>query len=53
MYYVMGKHSNMDIFKNIKSLGFFNPRLNTMYILDVNDIPQETIQTIEKEIICY
>ena len=53
MYYIMGKHSGMDIYKNIKKLGFFNPRLNVMHILNVDDIPEEAIKNVEKEVICY
>lgn len=53
MYYIMGKHSGIDIFKNIENLGFFNPRLNTMYLLNVSDIPTETIHAVETEVICY
>lgn len=53
MYYIMGQHSDMDIYKSINKLGFFNPRLNTMYVLNVDDISDEVIKTIETEVICY
>lgn len=53
MYCIMGQHSGMDIYKNIKKLGFFNPRLNAMYVLDVDAIPDEGIKTVETEVICY
>ncbi len=53
MYWIMGQHSGQKIFKNISKLGIFNPRLNTVYTIDINDIPQETIKIIEDEIICY
>lgn len=53
MYYIMGQHSGMDIYKNIKKLGFFNPRLNTMYVLDVDTVSDEVIKTVETEVICY
>lgn len=53
MYYIMGKHSEMDIYKNISKLGFFNPRLNTMYVLSVDSISNEIIKTVEREVICY
>lgn len=53
MYYVMGKHSGMDIFRNINKLGFFNPKLNTVYILEAERIPPEIIRTVEEDIICY
>lgn len=53
MYYIMGKHSGMDMYKNINRLGFFNPRLNAMYELDVNTIPEEIIKAVETDVIGY
>lgn len=53
MYYIMGKHSDMDIYKNIKRLGFFNPRLNIMYVLNVDSISDEIIKEVEDEVIVY
>ena len=49
----MGKHSGKDEFKNIKKLGIFNPRLNTVYLLDTSVIPIEIIKEVENEVICY
>lgn len=31
----MGQHSGQDVFKGITKLGIFNPRLNTVYLLDM------------------
>ena len=53
MYFIMGKHSGKDEFKNIKKLGIFNPRLNTVYLLDTSVIPIEIIKGVENEVICY
>lgn len=53
MYYVMGLHSIHNYFKDITKLGFFNPRLNTVYICQISTIPKETIQEIERNVICY
>ena len=53
MYYIMGKHSRMEIYKNISKLGFFNPRLNTMYVLNTSEIPHEIIKSVEQEVLCY
>ncbi len=53
MYWIMGQHSGQHIFRGIKKIGIFNPRLNVAYILDTNDIPADTIKTIEKDVICY
>lgn len=53
MYYIMGLHSIHDYFQNISNLGFFNPRLNTVYICPITSIPKETIENIENNVICY
>lgn len=53
MYWIMGLHSGKPEFKTIKKLGFFNPRLNTVYLLDTNSIPNEVITTVEQDVICY
>ena len=53
MYYIMGQHSGKKEYKKIKRIGIFNPRLNKVYLCDVKDIPQETIEKIEKDVICY
>lgn len=53
MYWIMGQHSGQDTYKNIHKLGIFNPRLNTIYTIEIDDIPQEIIKEIEKEVICY
>ena len=53
MYYIMGKHSKKPEFTKIKKIGIFNPKLKTVYLLDVKDIPKSTIKTVEKDVICY
>lgn len=53
MYWIMGQHSEQDMYKNITKLGVFNPRLNTIYLLDVKDIPNEVIDEVEKDVIGY
>lgn len=53
MYWIMGQHSGQKIFKGITRLGIFNPRLNIVYLYDVKDIPDEVIEAVEKDVICY
>ena len=53
MYYVMGLHSIHDFYKDLNYLGFFNPRLNCVYICSVFAISKETIEEIENNVICY
>ena len=53
VYWVMGQHSGQKIFKPLTKIGIFNPRTNTAYILDMSKVKDETIRTVEDEIICY
>lgn len=53
VYWIMGQHSGQEIFKNITKIGIFNPRLNIEYVLEVNSIPDDTIKTVEKDVIGY
>lgn len=51
IYYVLGLRSGEDYYKNIKYLGFFNPRLNIIYTISVSKISDELIKIIETDII--
>ena len=53
MYWVMGQHSGNPIFADIVRVGFFNPRLNTVYTYNMADLPPETLHTVEREVIGY
>ena len=53
MYWIMGRHSGQKIYKNINHIGFYNPRLNRVFIINVKDIPKRTIISIEEDVICY
>lgn len=53
MYYIMGCHSIHPEFKSINKLGIFNPRLNTIYTININSISPEIIKEIENDVICY
>ena len=53
MYYIMGQHSGHEEFRNIKKLGFFNPRLNEVYILDVSSISPDIIRDVSSNVIGY
>jgi hypothetical protein len=53
IYYVMGKHSGNEIYNNINKIGFFNPRLNKVYTLDMNTVSKDLIKEIETDVICY
>ena len=53
IYYIMGKHSIHSEFNNIKKLGIFNPKLNCVFLKEINQISDETIDIVSKEIIGY
>ena len=53
MYWIMGLHSGQEIYKSITKLGLFNPRLNEVYLLNVDTIPDIVIKEVEREVICY
>lgn len=53
MYWIMGQHSGQPKFKDITNLGIFNPRLNTVYKLNMANVTADTIKTVETEVIGY
>lgn len=53
MYRIMGQHSGQRIYNKIKKLGIFNPRLNSVFTLDVSDFNPEVIEAAERDVICY
>ncbi len=53
MYWIMGQHSGQDVFKGITKLGIFNPRLNTLYLLDMSKVSADVIKAVENDVICY
>ena len=53
VYYLMGTNSIHDEFHSLKKLGIFNPRLNTVYSLEIETIPKEVIMAVSKDVIGY
>ena len=58
MYYLMGCRSiqlnaEYDFKNKIKKIGFFNPRLSKVYIMEVSSIDDETRLEVEKDVIGY
>ena len=53
IYYLMGKKSIHSEFNNIKKLGIFNPRLNCVFLKEIDQIHDDVIETVSKEIIGY
>lgn len=53
MYWRMGLRSIHPEFQNIKYLGVYNPRLNEMYRISVDDIPGDVIAEVDRDVIGY
>lgn len=53
MYYLMGKASAQPEFDTITHLGIFNPRLNSVYRIALEDIAPETVAEVSSEVIGY
>ncbi|MGG4547751.1 hypothetical protein ABER02_08160 [Rossellomorea marisflavi] len=51
VYYIMGKNSINDSFQDIENLGIFNPRLNKVHLISLDDIPPEIISQVENEVV--
>lgn len=53
VYYIMGMHSIHKEFKSIKNLGIYNPRMNKVYTIGIDIIPQSVIDEVSTEVIGY
>lgn len=53
VYYLLGIHSNKEKYSKIKNLGIFNPRLNKVFIIEIEKISRECIKAVENEVIGY
>lgn len=53
MYWIMGQHSQKEMFQKIHKIGVFNPRLNMVYVLDLNQISTDIIREVESKVIGY
>ncbi|MGL4107020.1 hypothetical protein [Clostridium sp. LP20] len=54
IYYLMGMHSkHKKDFQSIESLGIFNPRLNSVYLLEISKISSEIIEEVSEKVIGY
>lgn len=53
MYYLMGYFSEHEEFKSVTKLGLFNPEKNKVYVMNVADIPEESLTDIARDVIGY
>lgn len=48
IYYIMAKHSGNKLYKDINSIGFYNPKLDATWLCKIDNISPSTIRKIEK-----
>ncbi|VEU76073.1 hypothetical protein [Mycoplasmopsis columboralis] len=53
MYYIMGWHSEMEMFKKINKIGYYNPRKNIVYTMDIHRIDPELIKWVSEFVLKY
>ncbi|XQS94131.1 hypothetical protein HXT34_02720 [Gardnerella sp. DNF00983] len=53
MYCRMGLHSIHPEFQNIQYMGIYNPRMNKVYRIAVENISEDVIREVEKDVIGY
>ncbi len=53
VYWRMGLHSMHPVYRDIRRLGFYNPRLNVVYLLDVSRIDPQVCNLVDRRIIGY
>lgn len=53
MYFLMAKRSDNPEYRSLTKVGIFNPRLNTAYILDMDNVPDEVLKRIGSEVLEY
>lgn len=53
MYYLMGLRSIYPYFQAIRWIGIYNPRLHRVYRYELSNLPVETINEIETNVIGY
>ncbi len=53
VHHLMGKQSGLPQFATQTHIGAFNPRLNAVFNLAVDDVPADVIETMRREIMGY
>lgn len=53
VYYLLGIHSDKEKYSKIKNLAIYNPRLNKVFIINIDEISDETIKLVEDDVIVY
>lgn len=53
MYYILGMHSDSTKYSSIKKLALYNPRLNKIYTIKIDEIDNEIITEVSNDVIGY
>lgn len=53
MYWRMGLRAHKKKFENVRYLRFYNPRKDILYQIDVDNISEEIIRIVDKDVIGY
>lgn len=53
VYYLLGIHSDKEKYSKLKNLAIYNPRLNKVFIINIDEISDETIKLVEDDVIVY
>lgn len=53
VYYLLGIHSDKEKYSKMKNLAIYNPRLNKVFIINIDEISDETIKLVEDDVIVY
>ena len=53
LYYLLSQHSELDKYKNIERIGIYNPRLNKVHLIAVDDIDKRILSYINRFVIGY
>ena len=53
IYWRLGMHSIHPEYQQVENLGFFNPRLGTVYTYPLSKLSQDIIDEVDTEVIGY
>lgn len=52
-YWRLAVHCQQSLYEGITKIGIFNPRSGGVWTYEVEDIPKETVEAVDSDVICY
>ena len=52
-YWLLGLHSTHAVYRRVRRLGFYNPRLDVVWLLPVSDIPEDVVRKVCVQVLGY